>query len=201
MLNYLLTSFLVYQYWLFFAVTLVASIGFPLPATALILAGGAFFAEWYFDIGLLFLAGFCGCLLGDITGYTLARKYGKDIFARIGLKKILESDQFRTLEPYFLAHSRFSVFITRFLITGLGPSVNIFAGIARMRFSQFLLVDILGEVIYVALYLVIGYSFGSEWESIIEIIESFGTILVTLCLIGILFFLLKRYRKKARKAL
>jgi membrane protein DedA with SNARE-associated domain len=45
MLNYLLTSFLVYQYWLFFAVTLVASIGFPLPATALILAGGAFFAE------------------------------------------------------------------------------------------------------------------------------------------------------------
>jgi membrane protein DedA with SNARE-associated domain len=69
-----------------------------------------------------------------------------------------------------------------------------------MRFSQFLFVDILGEAIYVTLYLVIGYSFGSEWESIIEIIESFGAILVTLCLIGILVFLLRRYRKKAKKA-
>lgn len=39
MLELFLTYFLEYQYWVFFAVTLFAAFGFPLPATALILAG------------------------------------------------------------------------------------------------------------------------------------------------------------------
>jgi membrane protein DedA with SNARE-associated domain len=45
MLDYLLTSFLVYKYWLFFGITFLASLGLPIPATALLLAGGAFIAQ------------------------------------------------------------------------------------------------------------------------------------------------------------
>lgn len=65
MVDLLLSSFLVYQYWLLFGVCIFAAFGFPLPATALLLAGGALYAQGYFDIIYLFLAGFSGCVIGD----------------------------------------------------------------------------------------------------------------------------------------
>ena len=63
MFDYVLSSFLLYQYSVFFFVTLLAAIGFPIPATALILAAGAFYSQGYFDIVPLFLSGFIGCML------------------------------------------------------------------------------------------------------------------------------------------
>ncbi len=45
MFDYVLSSFLLYQYSVFFFVTLFAAIGFPIPATALILAAGAFYSQ------------------------------------------------------------------------------------------------------------------------------------------------------------
>lgn len=194
MLDFILSIFLVYQYWLFFGVMYIASFWFPVPATALIIAWWAFYAQWYFDISLLLFSGTLWCVLWDVSGYWLSYHYGRDIFRHLGLRKILDSSQFSTFEPVFIRRNILSVFFTRFLITGLGPSVNILAGLTKMRPLYFIVTDIIGESIYLILNIIIGYSFSSQWQSILEILESFSTILLTLCLIMISFFIFWRHQ-------
>lgn len=196
MLDFFLSLFLVYQYWLLFGVMYIASIGFPIPATALMIAGWAFFAQGYFNLSLLFFSGTIGCILGDISGYGLSYIYGKGIFRRLGLSKILNSSQFTSFKPIFIRRNIFSVFITRFLITGLGPSVNILAGITKMKSLTFIVIDIVGESIYIILNITIGYTFSSQWQSILEILESFSTMLMTLCLLGIFLYIYRKHQLK-----
>lgn len=196
MIDFFLSSFLIYHYWLFFFVMFFASFGFPLPATALVIAGWAFIEQWYFDIWLLFLSWTLGCILWDIFGYWVSYLYGKDIFYRIWLRKILESPQASTFEPIFIRRNISSVFITRFLITWLWPSVNILAGITKMNPASFIMTDIAGEIIYIALILTLGYSFSSQWESILDILESFWIALSTMSLIGIFIYLFWKHSHK-----
>lgn len=196
MIDFLLSSFLVYQYWLLFFVMYFASFGFPLPATALLVAGWAFYAQGYFPLSSLFIAGSLGCILWDNTGYFLSYHYWKWIFQRLWLSKILNSRQFTSFEPIFIKRSIFSVFITRFLITGLGPSVNILAWITKMKPSHFIISDIIGEMIYITLGIGIGYSFSSQWESILQIIESFSSMLLTFTLLLLIAYFLWKHRHR-----
>jgi membrane protein DedA with SNARE-associated domain len=48
-----------------------------------------------------------------------------------------------------------------------------------MRPAQFLFIDIIGEILYVSIYVSIGYSFGNGWEEILDVIESFSSMIVT----------------------
>lgn len=134
-----------------------------------------------------------------MLGYGISFRYGEAIFVRIGLRRVLHSSQFQDFIPSFEKNAFLSVFITRFLITGLGPATNILAGITHMKPVRFIMSDILGEVLYIMLYIVIGYSFGSQWESIVNLIESFGTMLMSIVLIAIVLYFLWKYSGKTGK--
>lgn len=191
MLDYVLSLLLVYQYWLIFTITILAAFGIPLPATAVLIAGGAFYTQGYFNITYLLLAGFIGCISGDLLAYGISYTYGKDILIRMGLWKIINIDKFVDEHGVsFMKKSVLSVFLTRWLLTGFWPSINLLAGIMKMSPIKFFLVDITGEALYMAIAISIGYSFGTEWESILDIIESFSTMIVSFLLLifGIYFF-------------
>jgi len=66
MLNLFLSYLLIYKYAILFSVVFVTSFGLPLPATALIVAAGAFAAQGYFDFWNIFVCVFIASTLGDI---------------------------------------------------------------------------------------------------------------------------------------
>jgi membrane-associated protein len=198
MVDIFLSSFLVYKYWLLFGVCVFAAFGVPLPATALLIAWGALYAQGYFDIMTLFWVGFSGCVIGDIFGYSLSYVYGKDIFIRMRLTWFIHIDGIlEKYGPSFIRKSIFTVFITRWAVTWLWPSVNIIAWLTKMRPTQFLFTDIIGEILYISIYVSIGYSFGNGWEEILDVIESFSSMIVTGVLLWVgLYFFWKQSRKK-----
>lgn len=67
MFESLLSLVLVYSYPLIFIVGFLASLGIPLPATALFIASGAFIGSGYLEGYMLFLALWIACILGDMT--------------------------------------------------------------------------------------------------------------------------------------
>lgn len=198
MVDILLASFLVYQYWLLFGVCVLAAFWFPLPATAILFAGGALYAQGYFDITYLIFAGFMGCIIGDALGYWLSYIYGKLIFVRIGFTRFINIDWI--LEKYgpgFIKRSLLTVFLTRWAVTGLWPSVNIIAWLMRMQPSRFVFVDIIGEFLYIVIYITLWYSFGTAWEEMLDIIESFSLMILSGVLLGMgLYFFWKQTKKR-----
>jgi len=102
------------------------------------------------------------------------------------------------MEKTFAKHMGSSVFLSRFLATGLGPAVNVLAGLSKTPFRKFLPYVVVGEVLYVVLFLALGYAFGDQWEAISNITQDIGTIIMlVIVLLGLLatLFRVRRARK------
>jgi membrane-associated protein len=63
------------------------------------------------------------------------------------------------------------VFFSRWLFAPLGPSVNLVSGMVGAAWARFTFFDVLGEIVWVTLYLSLGYAFS---RSIVEIAELTG---------------------------
>lgn len=196
MLETLLSYLLVYQYTLLFFAVFFASFGFPIPASALIMAVGAFTVDGYFELFPSFSVVLAGVVSGDIIGYILARQFGKEFFVALRMGRIFQSEQFIAFEPFFQKNASMSIFLSRFLITVMGPAVNILSGIARIPLSRFITADVLGEILYVCLYGGIGYMFWNEWEYMLSILQNLSTFLLSCFLLFLLLFFFWKFQKK-----
>ncbi|MFA6090148.1 MAG: DedA family protein [Candidatus Gracilibacteria bacterium] len=187
MLDLFLSYLLVYKYTVLFCVIAAASFGLPLPATALLIAAGAFAAQGYLNFGDILLYGLFASILGDMLGYIISLRFGKDIFIQIGLKQIFLSQRFVLIENIFIKHSASTIFSSRFLATNLGPIVNILAGLTKINYKKFLFYDVFGELFYVILYSGLGFVFSSQWETISQISGDITSIIILVVILIILF--------------
>lgn len=198
MFGFFLSYLLVYKYFVVFVVVFLASLGLPMPATAILVAAGAFAAQGYFDMATVLLVSASASILGDMLSYTTSYRYGRKFLYRIGLKKILKSAKFISIERMFVAHVYVTVFTTRFIATSIGPSVNLLAGLAKIRFCNFFLTIFCGEILYAFLFVGLGYMFGEQWESILNIsqdITSIVVLIIVLILLVTLWIRSKRGKK------
>ena len=54
-------------------------------------------------------------------------------------------------------------------ITSLAVPTNLLAGSRRYAYGRFLLFDVLGELVWIALYGGLGYAFADQWETISDL--------------------------------
>ena len=62
------------------------------------------------------------------------------------------------------------VFFSRWLVGPLGPWVNISAGVTEYPWRHFIIWDVLGEVLWVSLYVTLGMIFSDRVERLSELI-------------------------------
>jgi membrane-associated protein len=62
------------------------------------------------------------------------------------------------------------VFFSRWIFTPLGPWINISSGIASYSWPRFLLWDVLGEILWVVLYVLLGFYFSDRVEEVAELL-------------------------------
>jgi len=139
MLDFFLSYLLVYTYPVLFFVTLISSFIFPIGSSTLLMAAWAFVAQWYLDPVYVLIFSYLGCLIGDTSGYLLSFFYGKKLLRRIGFAKIIQSTQFTWLEKFFTNNAKKSIFLSRFVLTGLGSSINILSWFAKIGYKKYLL--------------------------------------------------------------
>ena len=201
MLSFFLSYLLVYKYVVLFIVVALASFGIPLlPATALIMAAWAFAAQGYFDLYSIIIFTVLASVFGDMIGYGVSYRYGRGLFMKIGLKKLLLSSRFNTIEKLFSKHSNSSILLSRFLATSLGPVVNILAGLEKVSLKRFFFFDLIGEILYVIIFSGLGYIFGDQWEAISSISQDITTIVVLLIILIVLFILIWQVKNNRKQA-
>ena len=180
-----LSYLLLYNYVAIFAITYLASLLIPLPSDTALLASGAFAGQGYLNIYLVLFVALVGSVLGDLTGFIVARRYGREFLMKIGLRKMIMSKKFTNLEKFIADNSGPTIFITRF-IGQIGPLVNILSGLSEMPFRKFLLYEVLGTSADVLSLGIAGYFLGSAWQNLTEVIEFAGIGLVVI-IIGFVF--------------
>lgn len=148
-----------------FAVVMVASLGAPLPIALLLIVTGSLSAQGTMNLWTAIAVAGSGSVLGDLTGYAIGRWGGIALVNRfsraIGGPKRLEQWEERARKRAGLY-----IFLTRWLLSPLGPWVNLASGIACYPCARFLLWDVLGEFFGVALYVSLGQVFSDRVMSL-----------------------------------
>lgn len=194
MSDFLLTQIVIYGAPILGVIVFVSALGVPLPATLVVIAAGAFSREgllpWH-TTGLIALA---FVVLGDCIGYALGHYLRGPVLNRLG-----KSERWARAERFFQRWGGMSIFLTRFLITGIASPVNLIAGMSNISFRTFLFFDVLGEAIWVFGYGGLGYLFGSQWEVVSEFMRDFGSLILGLVILGIGGWLARKRLKGIEK--
>lgn len=173
-LNFLLTSTLVYGYPLIFLLVVGSELGIPLPVSTILMAAGSFSINGVFNIYALIAVGALTSIVGDLCGYWIGKRFGY---------------KFKLRE---IKINSLSVFLSRWLLLPLGVPINLISGLTNFSFSKFATMVVIGETLWATIYVYLGYLFGANWQSIANLIGN-APIILTLAIIGvgILFYLFK----------
>jgi membrane protein DedA with SNARE-associated domain len=196
MSDFLLTQIINYGAPILGIVVFLAALGIPIiPATAIIIAVGAFCREGFLPWHTTGLVALICVVLGDCLGYGLGYYVRGPVVRRFG-----DSERWIKAENFFRDSAGWSIFLTRFLFTGIASAVNIIAGTSNISFRTFLLYDLAGEFIWVLGYGGLGYLFGSQWEIVSDFISNFGGFILGIVLLGVGIWLARRRQRRLENA-
>ncbi len=189
-LSLLLTFLQSFGYLALWITVYVAAVGIPIPITLLLLAAGAFAALGDFNLVLLFVISFSASICGDNTGYWVSRIWGSRALNWIERSKkwnrFVPPQRIAQSRLYFRRRGGWAIFLSRFLFSALGGTINLLSGSELYPYHYFLLLDSPGEALGAIIPLLLGYVFGASWEAVGDILGYSSFLILSLLLVIVL---------------
>lgn len=164
-----------------------------LPGDSLIFAAGAFAAIGELNIFLLWILIVIAAILGDTVNYEIGKHFGKKI---LNNKKItiIKKENLQKAEDLVAKYGGAAVFIARFMpiIRTIVPFV---VGIGQLHYPKFIKFNALGGIIWVTLFIIIGYLFGN----IPAVKEHFTFIILAIIFLSLLPIIIAFIKNKLKK--
>ena len=192
----LLAELVVYGVPLLFAVVIIASVGVPFPVSLTLVAAGSFAKQGEMSLLPVIIAGSLAAILGDQIGYGLSRWRGRRLINWI-TRRLGGATKIKKADALLNKWGGLGIFFSRWLVTELGPWLNVTSGIAGYPWRRFIFWDVLGEVLWVVLYVMLGYVFSDRVQYIAEILGNLAWAILALIAALILGWKLFRYFRQS----
>jgi membrane-associated protein len=114
-----------------------------------------------------------GSVAGDQAGYAVGRWGGKKLVARL-TGMLGDAEHVKKLDAKAKSWGGAGVFFSRWLVTPLGPWINLASGAADYSWLRFTLWDFLGESFGAALYIWLGHIFSDRVQEVSAIFGDLG---------------------------
>src|SRR3954469_11100668 len=162
-----------------FAVVTIAAVGIPLPITLLLIVTGSLASQgvmsFWWAVGLAT----AGAVLGDQAGYTIGRWGSAGLVERFS-RLLGGRERLKKTQAQARAWGGPGIFFSRWLITPLGPWVNLASGIAEYSWMRFLIWDVAGEFLCALIYILLGRVFSDRVLSLDEFLGDLSWALIAL---------------------
>jgi len=188
--DYLLATLGVYGVPMLFVALVIGCIGVPLPSSLLLLAAGSFVEQGDLNLWPVLVLSAVGSVLGDNIGYAIGRWGGPRLTGRLA-KLAGGETKIKETEEWFRRRGSSGVFLSRWLLTPLGPVVNLIAGTTKYRWRRFFFYDLIGEALWVVLYVLLGKVFSDRVQALYDLLGNLTWAmfsLVVTIVFGILLF-------------
>jgi len=195
-LNYILESYGVWCYLLFFVI-IFAETGLVvtpfLPGDSLLFALGTFAATGSLKAAWLFVVLSAAAVLGDSANYAIGKYFGLMILKREGAW-FLKKEHIERTHRFYEKYGAKTIVLARFV-----PIVRTFApfiaGVGKMTYLRFFSYNVIGGILWVALFLFGGFFFGN----IPVIKRNFTLTIFAIIIISILPAVIEVIKEKRRK--
>ena len=175
-----LSGLLVYGYPVLGLTLFLGALGLHLPSALAMVVAGSLAAQGRMSWLGASAVGVGGSVVGDVTGYSLGRLLGQEFLERRGRWIGLTPERRTRVERLFARWGALTVVLSRSLLSFLSPAVNVLAGAGRYSLRRFLLLDVVGRLIWASGYLGLGYSLGVGIEAAADFLSSLSGLLVSL---------------------
>ena len=170
---------------LLFGLVAVESAGIPLPGETALIAAAVLASTGRFNIVEVIAVAAAGAIVGDSTGYWIARTGGRKALAKIPIARDALPRLLPRGERFFERHGSKTVVIGRF-VAGLRVTVAWLAGISHMPWGKFVVYNAIGGILWATTIGLVAYYFGN---AVIDAVEKYGLIAVgVIVLLAILGF-------------
>ena len=184
-----------YGLWVLFMLVMLESMAIPVPGeTALVTAALYAGSTHQISIGWVVLVAALAAILGDNIGYLIGRSIGVRLVARYGRYVRLDEPRLKVGQYLFLRHGGKIVFFGRF-VAFLRAYAALLAGVNRMSWPHFLLMNALGGIFWATLFGGGAYLFGGQIKRVSGPV-GLMLLLATLGLIAAGIFFFRRHERE-----
>lgn len=144
------------------------------------------------------VAGAFGCVIGSVVAYYAGLYGGRPFIERYGKYILLRHKDLDMADRWFAKYGNAAVFISRLL-----PVVRTFisfpAGIARVRFSTFVIYTFIGSLPWCYALAYMGRYLGKNWTSLRSYFHNIDIVIGVFVVVGIAFFIYHHVKPEKRK--
>jgi membrane-associated protein len=198
--DYLLSTLDIYGLPVLCGILVIGCMGVPLPSSLLLLVAGSLTEQGDMSLWPTLALSAIAAIIGDNLGYSIGRWGGQRLRGRLALL-VGGEEKLKSAENWLRRHEGAGIFFSRWLLTPLGPVINITSGLTNYSWPRFLFYDALGEALWVALYLMLGRFFSNRVEEMSDLLGDFVWAIVGLLFVAMLgWSLIKHFRSPAKSA-
>jgi len=177
------TFFTTYGYLALFVILLIEGQPF-------IIFGGFLAAQGYLKLEWVILIGWPALFIGDFIFHQIALKGGRRILLKYHRFLLLSLNMIEKLEQFFSRHNNKVIFFSKF-IYGLGRNILIVAGLLGRPFKNMIKSEVIGCLLSMIIFSVIGYLLGNSYTYLNGVIKGFGIVAIALIVIILILERLK----------
>jgi membrane-associated protein len=194
-LNEIIANYGTLTYLILFAVIFLET-GFVLipflPGDSLLFASGTFASDGSFNIHILYLVVAAAAVLGDTVNYWIGHFLGPKVFDMH--IRFLKKEYLEKTRVFYEKYGAKTIILARFvpIVRTFAPFV---AGIGAMSYGKFILYNIIGGLVWCALFVYGGFYFGN-----LQIVKNnFSAVILTIILISMLPGLIEYINHRTRR--
>jgi membrane-associated protein len=129
-----------------------------LPGDSLLFVAGALAGNGYLNPEVLIVSLIVAAVIGDTANYWIGHTLGMKVLERKYC--MIRRDHLEKTEEFFIRYGGMTIVIARFV-----PFIRTFApflaGVGKMRYRWFLAYNVMGGVLWILVFVLAGYFFGS----------------------------------------
>jgi membrane protein DedA with SNARE-associated domain len=181
-------------------VLILTGSGLPVPEEVPIIAAGVASSVGTLNPWGAFICCLLGALAGDAVIYAIGYHFGHSLVTRHPrFAHLLHAEREAKIEEMIRRHGLKVFFVSRFMV-GIRAPVYLTAGILRMSFRRFLLIDAVCATSVVGVFFGLAYAYGDHVTALFRLIrrsEIGLSVAVSIALVAALcYFGFKQYRRR-----
>jgi membrane protein DedA with SNARE-associated domain len=174
-------------------------IALPIPEETLMVLAGILMHKGTLNIPLTVLFAYAGAICGISMSYLLGRTAGNFLLHRYGAWIGITRERLEKAHYWFERLGKWLLLVGYF-IPGVRHLTGFSAGTTYMKFSHFALFAYSGALLWVSIFLSLGYFVGNFGLALYEELEDIDIILIAIAVVALfaLIYVIKKSIKKAR---
>jgi membrane protein DedA with SNARE-associated domain/rhodanese-related sulfurtransferase len=184
-----------YGLWIVFLITLLQSVGLPLPAFAVLIVSAAVTPINTFDIISLVMTAIFGSIIGDLILYFAGKRLGTTVLGKLCRISISPDSCVKSSGDIFNRFGPPALTVMKF-VPGLSTLAPVVAGVYAMPILSFVVFSLIAAAFYSIAAVSLGVLFRHEIGSLIATLTEFGKLGVLIVFISFGIYLLAKWLQR-----